>query len=251
MIDHSPPKIWTPPKPAIIRAADADLVRDWKRADARRVQQEQRSTFPFPTFCPGNTIQSTFIDQYQSTADLTTYTFSSIVIPRAGMVIIAAAGRDNSTNRTISSVGFNGTITNTIGASGNRNPIAIGYIYQAAGTYNLTVTFGGQTPRCSAAVWLLENYVSATPISAVATSAGDSTVTSRSATLDFNNNSIGFYFTMGTVSSWSAATEDDRGVASNTFVCARKIMPTAASGNVETATYTGSTIATICGASWN
>lgn len=51
MIDL-PPKIWTPPKPAIIRAADADLVRDWKRADARRVRQEQRGTFPFPTFMP-------------------------------------------------------------------------------------------------------------------------------------------------------------------------------------------------------
>lgn len=45
-LDLPPPKIWLPPKPALVRAAERDVLREVHRHD------RQHASFPFPTFVP-------------------------------------------------------------------------------------------------------------------------------------------------------------------------------------------------------
>lgn len=108
MIDlPPPPKFWIPTKPAIIRAADPELL--------RRPQMDE-ATFPMPVFCPSGKPILTNPDSYSSGTDAASYNTGakSIGTPGTRLIVVAAA-----------SYSFTGTVnTCTIDGSGMTSIVA-------------------------------------------------------------------------------------------------------------------------------
>lgn len=170
MIDFTPPPaLWMPPKPAIIRAADADLIRDWKRADVKKLA-DVRASFPMPTFMPKGDLVITYVGSTAITTDLTTYTFSAQSFGASGkklVVVGAASDFSASSTRTLSSFTIDGggteAVTRTF-ASGGSNITSLYYLETTATSGDVVVTLSGSMLYCGISVWTITGYSSTTPV---------------------------------------------------------------------------------------
>lgn len=161
MIDK-PPQLWLPPKPAIIRA--------WKREDIKR----PRATFPFPFFVPsaagGPPPDNAWIGASNSTANLTTYTFSGVSLGTAhsARYIIVGVVTVASSNRTISSASIGGvSATISSNASGTSKGRMIIAAVPTGGTGDVVITHSGGCTSCAIGVWAAYNIGSTTAHHAV------------------------------------------------------------------------------------
>lgn len=238
------PKLWTPAKPYIIRASEDD--------------HEAVKAMPFLSAIAGgarrrDNIRLRHIGGNGSTADQTTYDLGNFTIPEPGLVIVGAAGRHQSTNRSVSSISIGGTNGTLHAASAaGLNHLGIASRVVSAGDHNVSVTFSGGTERAACYVWLLTNYNSATPAGSDANQTS-SNVTTRTATFDIPARGFALYFHINRNSSgtpsWSSATSVWNNVYEVVFDAAFKYTDTALTSHAETVTF-ASNQAGIVGASW-
>lgn len=158
---EKPPQLWLPPKPAIIRA--------WNSEDIKR----PRATFPFPFFVPsaeGPPPANAWIGASNSTADLTTYTFSNVSLgtPHSTRYIIVGVVTISSSNRTISSASIGGIgATISSNASGTYRGSMIIAAVPTGATGNVVITHSGGCTSCAIGVWAAYDIGSTTAHSAV------------------------------------------------------------------------------------
>ena len=158
---EKPPQLWLPPKPAIIRA--------WKGDDITR----PRATFPFPFFVPsaaGAPPANAWIGAYNSTSNLTTYTFSGVSLgtPHATRYIIVGVVSIASSSRTISSASIAGiSATLSSNASGFTEGRMIIAAVPTGETGDVVVTHSGGCTSCAIGVWAAYNIGSTTANHAV------------------------------------------------------------------------------------
>lgn len=197
----------------------------------------------------------TYVSSATSGADATVYDFGNFNAPFNGLLIVGVQGHAGS-SRSISSVsieGVNGTIAGQFGGA-LWTPIGFATRAILAGNNNVTVTFSAGMTRASVAVWLLRNYGSATPHDIDGSDAG-SGGTSHSVTIDIPENGVATYMHAHSNSndtSWSSATERmDTTVDGARVSAADKVVTSALSGHVETASWSGSAGRQVTGASWS
>jgi hypothetical protein len=155
MIDFTPPpKLWLPPKPAIIRAVSPEglsLIREARR--------RHKAMFPFPVFCPSSTRLMAYegTAYNDSAASNTVHTISSVPIGAAAsdrVVTVAVHIFDGGAgSRTVSSLtigGVSATISKQVNATTNSVVIAsatvpTGTTANVVVTLNATLTLGSTT----------------------------------------------------------------------------------------------------------
>jgi hypothetical protein len=250
MIDLYTPPLWTPPRPAIIRAG-----------------RIERAPLPIAAMLPGmvpiiagaaaggGALTLTYIGQATSTTDLTTYDFGNFNAPAAGLMIVAFEAR-GSGSRTVSSVsigGTNGTIHNSNASAPEKWALASRAV--SAGNNNVTVTLSGSNGSSSTlgvGVWLLENYASATPIGSDGNRATSGTGNSTAFNYDAGSFGVyGVFHNNNNATSWSSATSRfDANVGGGRISFADKFSASAITPHTETASWTGNNPNIGVGGSW-
>jgi hypothetical protein len=244
MILDLPPPLWTPPKPAIIRA-HKQIV-------------DPLAGF---IFAPGlrhraAVLTLTFINTAVNATDQTTYNFGNFTAASAGLMIVATLLQGNAA-RTVSSVsigGVNGTIHNS-NASLNRK-YALASRVVAAGAQAVSVTLSGNngtTPNASCAVWLLTNYASATPTATGSDSHGSgSSINTVAINISAGGKAVFGSWNGNTNSiTWSSATERlDTNVNTQNHSYADYSAVAAESPHTETADWASDATGAAVGGSW-
>lgn len=152
-IPPDPPKLWLPPKPAIIRPAP-DLVR--RPLLAHRLRRAAGNT--------GVTAASVNFLHFQGNAsNLTTYTFSGVAIGSGSHVVVVAANNDG-TPRTISSMTVDGASASAVVSRTNSfSHMAMRIAARGSNTTgDIVVTYTAGTGICQIAVFEVDGINSAT-----------------------------------------------------------------------------------------
>lgn len=141
-------------------------------------------SLPFLAYRPRLMPTATFLGVLSDPADLTTYALGSVLVPRAGLVVVGATGRNVSTGRTINSISIGGTGGALMATqSATVNPTALFGRRVGPGLQAISVAFDAGVSRCWAGCWLLENLNSDTPF---ASSGGSSSTLSAPMSLSAN-----------------------------------------------------------------
>jgi hypothetical protein len=192
-----PPKIWLPPKPAIVRPAPVQKA-NFLPGMFPGLMMVAAAASPPPTL--------TYVTNAISAANLTTYTFSSVDIGAADAtryVIVSVYGLNTAT---ISSASIGGISADIIEQRTNDGLVTglIGASVPTGTTADIVVTFSTGQQRSGIGVWQAINLASTTPTD-TATDIG------TSLTLDVNVLDDGFVVAAAHDSgdpnfSWSGAT---------------------------------------------
>lgn len=176
----------------------------------------------------------------------------SFSIPRDGLMIVAGADRSAGAT-TVSSVSIGGTNGNihVQNASSTRQAYVASRAV-SAGSQNVTVTYSAANDHRSAVfVWLLEGYNSATPTDTAVSESGSG---STSIGLDISAGGIAVYADYhfdNADTSWSSATErDELSDGGQRLIGADKSTVSALTPHNETASWSGSNVSVLAGASW-
>lgn len=193
---------------------------------------------PFRKFGPS----LTYIGSVADASDLTTYNFGNFAIPRDGLVVVGAVGRNPAGTRTIGSVSIGGTNGSIyVNPSGSFNPNGFAGRSVSAGTHNVSVTFSGAMLRASCHVWLLENLLSTTPVDTDGIN-NNTTGTSYSLTADISADGFALYVGMKTDITegvaFSSATGRYDAATEIQMYAADKVSPTQLLNHVETMSWT-------------
>lgn len=207
-----PPKIWMPPKPAIVRRHALDWTNLTK--PVRIKPHPMLSTFPMPFFMPSASEPPviTYIG-HNVQDDSTTLNFGSFDVGSGNpVVLVGIVALHNSGNRTVSSVsigGTDGTIHVSEGASARPCLAMASRVVAGGGSINISVTYSATINRGSGCgVWAITNYTSSTPYDAQS----DNNVvagTGMTITVDHPANSVGAacYYSRGSSATWAGGTE--------------------------------------------
>lgn len=182
--------------------------------------------------------------------------FGNFNAPAAGLMVVGCRARGAGAFgvTSISIGGTNGTLISDGGTS--TDPVALVYRAVAAGNNNVTVTWSTtHSGGGGVAVWLIENYLSATPFNTAVPASGSAST--GVATLNLAAGGCAIYMASHAntdAAGWSSATErlDDNtlgGGAVNT-TAADKLTPSDVTSNAETVTWSAATTRQIVGASW-
>lgn len=253
-----PPKIWLPPKPALIRRATPDfLVKADNAAIIRHAQEDvRRETLARSRRrAAGNTAVApatlVYAGSTPSTADATTYTFTNHAIGTAAadrLVVGVFNSNDSSTGGSpmvLSSATIGGSAASVIvaGPGTDRTGSAIFALPVAAGTTStITVTLTQSAGRAALSVYAIYGLQSYTPFDFDGLEGSGATGT---LTPDVPENGVliaGFASTSGGTTTWVGATEDyDAATESRNFGAAsaaglsaqtaRTVSATTTSGN--------------------
>lgn len=197
----------------------------------------------------------TLISTLSDTTNLTTYTFSSVVIPRAGLVVVAVNGSHGSLNRTFDSGTIDGVAADLVIKVVSSRPVQAGIIQRvvSAGTMDITATFSAAVARCQISIFLLENYSSSTAHFSLA----NNTTSNPIPLIDFEipAKGVGIFaanINENVTASWSSATSQvNEPVESNRMTSAIK-ESAAGETNTEEVTFGSSSIRkAMAGASWS
>src|SRR5262245_21099897 len=150
-----PPTLWLPPKPAIIRPADANLKRAnflpaWFPAGAA-------AAAAFPTI--------EFLDEAQDATNATVYTFASFPLGTAAatrriFVLVAWQGTGSLSSVTVAGV----TASNHVQAvPGNVNIAIVSAAVPSGTSGSVVVTVSSTSGRCGIAAWRVTDLRDATP----------------------------------------------------------------------------------------
>jgi hypothetical protein len=168
-------------------------------------------TFPFPVFCPGGSITSSYITTVTSTTDLTTYTFSAAnlgtVLP-GRVIIMGIHGR---------SVGGGAYSVSTVTVAGNSavsqvsvsaaNTTSLWTISDATNaTGDIVVTFSAGSARAGVSIWNMYGSASTT-----ATTTATDTTDVYTGTVDIPAGGAAFGIIRdesNTTTTWTNLTED-------------------------------------------
>jgi hypothetical protein len=205
MIIDAPPKLWIPPKPAIIRPAGAGLAREAHLATL------------FPIFVPSGKLPTlAFTDTDSSSSDVSTYTFTSASLGTAGatrhIIVGFAAGQLganlNAPNScTIAGVSATLVISDPVGTGLSWRQFWIAAVPTGT-TGNIVLTRAGNMSSGAIVVWAAYDLISAT---AFATGTPGSGTPTASANCNTSAGGIAVGFARGSSSStftWSGLTED-------------------------------------------
>lgn len=183
-----------------------------------------------------------YLGRYDITTSNTTFTFGSVSVPRAGLLVLAMGAVKGSpvSARQFSSFTVDGNAGVVDVTSNNSVTSAIGhYEMLAAGTVSIAVTMSAACIECSIDVYLVEGYTNTAPYSSNQ-NAGTSGTTSA-ISLNYPDNSIGIFHGncgVGSGISWSSATEDnDALVSAYPYACAHLEKSVAATSVTETITH--------------
>lgn len=167
-----PPKVWMPPKPAIIRP--------WKDTIAKAEAPQFESSFPFPSFVPGAALAPATVarDYAQNTGTPSGATHTVTGVPfntaHANRIIVFAFGWNGSTaaftSATIAGVGATAVCDGSAFASGLR--FVIFYAPVPTGTSGtVVVNFNNACTGAVGVSWSVVYTNSGTHIAAAATTA--------------------------------------------------------------------------------
>ncbi len=170
-----PPKLWLPPKPAIIRPATPDLIR--RPSLARKLLRSSSAALDATV---------AFLQFAGSATDLTTYNFGTLGIGTPGGdryigmivegVMAAAARTASSVTVDGSSLAFAGGAAGQSAASNlGRIEIWMGAVPSGNSTGNVTVVWSGAMNNCKIAMFECHNIQSATATAVDGDSALDNT----------------------------------------------------------------------------
>lgn len=247
MIDLPPlPKLWLPPKPAIIRSArgiDIPL-----RSEVRRRIEADQATFPFPVVVGRPAAMVT----YQATASqevaTATNTFAGMALGTAAAnryIIVGVTGRTGSTGTTFTSVTVGGITASAVVTRVVAGDLANGENF--AGLFIATVPTGATGSvvivtnnvmvRMGVVVWSAVNLSSAT-----ATATGSSSASAPTASLNVAAGGFALgaaYSQSATTTTWAGITEvvDTQITAANTYTGASSNFAAAQTSLAMTATF--------------
>lgn len=233
-----PPKLWLPPKPAIIRPAERELIR--RPSLARKLLRGASGVLP--TF--------SYIGQQTSNSDLTTYTFAASDIGTADASRLVVVGVMGSNSSNIFSSGLIGGVSVSIVAQ-SRATCLISASVPTGTTGDIELTFAGGQTRAVIGVWALYNLSSTTPIDTDANSNSDPTInTTRTSQLDMTADAIAV--AVGRRANTTSITVSD---ATQRFDVSAESTTRHAGGDyqatgVETRTITMQSVSSIAGAAW-
>jgi hypothetical protein len=156
-----PPKLWIPPKPAIIRQVTPDLLVP-RCEPLSRLRRRAAGGLPDPTIA--------FLQFAGSASDLTTYTFAAQNIGTPGgnrHIGVVADGAVGFVARTISTLTVDGvslTFARRLQGTGNNGLIEIwfGAVSTANSTGDVVVTYSAGMTSCRIGLFECHNILSAT-----------------------------------------------------------------------------------------
>lgn len=217
IIRPAPPGLWMPKQ---------EFVVPKKAIVPGMMPQVPPSTGVTPVFT------LTYINQGNIATDGTSFNFGNFTFPNGGLAIVAAGARASGGVQEINSISIGGSpATVAVGGIGDfNNDLLVATQVVTAGAQNVTLTTAGSALRASVDVWLLENYLSATP---TAGNIVHSSATLVIATGAFNipANGAAIYFVLGgggamTAIAWSSATEVSDRMNEVRFGAAQMLNPT-------------------------
>lgn len=201
-----PPKLWLPPKPAMIRAAS---------------MSEIKATFPFPTFVPSGAVTPLDITQFASQSsgtDASSYNMGTLSIgtAAAGRIVLVAIGSRRASAAAISGVTIGGNAATEVVTANNTDSGAnIASIYglqvNTGVTAEIIVTFNSTMLRCGVIIYALYNAPSVTPFATLTDVTMSSGVFSGNINVPANGAAMGVAWQSGAAGptfTWSGLTKD-------------------------------------------
>lgn len=238
-----PPKLWMPPKPAIIRNAP-DLLEPtlgYTPGFAPSVGRHKATTI-------------TYIGSHGSGSGASSYNHGNFTIPADGIMLVWTIGRY--VGQTITAVTIGGVAGAGVPDASALPPPNGGFWYRevAAGSRAVSVAFSGGVLDNTVSVWLITNYRFATPFRGTIEQVGPSVTThSRSIAIPARGVAAwGFvnYDNTGSVT-WTGATERyDASVGSGRRSSADYSAGEAAEVRTATANWNSGAYATMGACSW-
>lgn len=149
-----PPKLWTPSKPAIIRASD--IPRTY--AEALKISHTpDLGSFPFPTFVPAGSANVAVIASAQAkdTTNTNSFSFNAMSLPGSWTHLFITTGNRGSGATNVSSLTANGnacTYQNRRSASTYQTVELWNIALSGSTSVNIAVTFAGTTEGASVGV---------------------------------------------------------------------------------------------------
>ena len=235
-----PPKLWLPPKPAIIRS-----VAEYRAVEALNRQRRRAAGELLPTY--------TYVTSATDTANRTTYTFSDTAIGAAAagrMVVVGVHGQG--AGDTVDAVTITGLPEADVSAT-LMSPTATaraqlwGAVVNSGTTGDIVVEWNTGQLHMGIGVWALYNLSSTTPIDADGTETSSNA--SRSVTLDMTANSIAVVVGRRSNTN-SISTTNATGRYDATMDSERRAGADYQAMDAETRTVTMASVTSIAGAVW-
>ena len=193
----------------------------------------------------------TYIGSSPLTTNATSYNFGNFTAATAGLMIVVAMATSGG-SPSISGVSIGGTAgTIHYNTGAGAKVVAIASRVVSAGANNVTVTTSSNGNNCAVSVYLLTDYVSATPTTG-ATNTGTGTSLAASFTIPAGSAAVfGVTHANTNATSWSVGTGNYDATNETIRVSSASLTTQSVISGGSTASWTGSVAAAIAGATWS